>query len=266
LERITKGEKLSAESDALEEIASLSDGSFRDGAKILEEISVDGKGRKITKKLIGEYFKTTTLGSQLTNLVTALFAKDTKTAISAISQMVEEGSDIKLIMDQLINKLHDELIKGVEGGKQNIPVSELANLINLLTRAYGELRFSPLPQIPLEIAVIEWGESTTLEPTQRKEQGSGETFKSPGKNDKILKELIDEVKTNNFSLAGVLRGSVIEKMDDKSLVISTMYQFHKEKLEEGSARKLIEEVASKVIGKGIKVSFLLKHRGGDLNE
>ena len=50
--RIAKREKLDIDDIALSAIASLSDGSFRDGAKILEEMAMIANGKKITKDLV----------------------------------------------------------------------------------------------------------------------------------------------------------------------------------------------------------------------
>jgi len=51
-ERIVKSEKLSADKEALNIIAGLSDGSFRDGVKILEEMTQIALDKKITKDLV----------------------------------------------------------------------------------------------------------------------------------------------------------------------------------------------------------------------
>ena len=57
LRRIVSGEKLNIEKDALEEIARLSDGSFRDGSKILQELSVKAGSKKITKELVDKEYQ-----------------------------------------------------------------------------------------------------------------------------------------------------------------------------------------------------------------
>ena len=56
-QRITKNEKINIETPALLEIAKLSDASFREGAKMLEELSLSYGNRKITKDLVLEKYK-----------------------------------------------------------------------------------------------------------------------------------------------------------------------------------------------------------------
>ena len=52
LERITNGEKIEAEKGALELIAHLAEGGFRDAAKILEEMVLLSNGQILTKKFV----------------------------------------------------------------------------------------------------------------------------------------------------------------------------------------------------------------------
>jgi len=76
----------------------------------------------------------------------------------------------------------------------------------------------------------------------------------------IWKELIEKVKTQNFSIAGVLRGCAISRYDSKELVIETKYTFHKEKLEEKKIQELLEKVAKEITGKSIHVSVVLQEK------
>ena len=62
LQRIVKAEEIKADKEALLEIAKLSDGSFRDGGKILEEVSVFAGRKNITADLVNEKFNILGIG------------------------------------------------------------------------------------------------------------------------------------------------------------------------------------------------------------
>lgn len=75
-QRIIKGEGAKADKEALSEIAILSDGSFRDGTKILEElISISPN---ITRDLIEKKYKTKTINNSLNELINSFEKKRRK--------------------------------------------------------------------------------------------------------------------------------------------------------------------------------------------
>ncbi len=195
--RIVAGEKLSADDDALSQIAKLSDGGFRDGAKILEELAntlrlrpvPDGTGlrsgqenKKITKDLIEEIYQVSSISYQVSEMVEILSKKDAKAGIILIGNLVERGIDLKYFLEQLIESLHILLLEIVgvvtslkspirhpsiklrtrAQGEQvlsyKLEVEDIKMLFELLSKANADMRYAVLPQLPLELAVIEWSQ------------------------------------------------------------------------------------------------------------
>lgn len=162
--RIVTGEKLSADDDALYQIAKLSDGGFRDGAKILEELA--SKNKKITKGLIEEMYHVSSISYQVSEMVEILSKKDAKAGIMLIGNLVERGIDLKYFLEQLIESLHILLLEkvGVKTGEKNevarntLKIEGLKTLFALLSKASADMRYAVLPQLPLELAVIEWAQ------------------------------------------------------------------------------------------------------------
>jgi len=160
--RIVKGEKIAIDKKALSYIASLSDGSFRDGTKILEEATFFSQGEEITQKLIEEKYNTTNVASFIEEMMQCLNNKDTKKAFKLISELGKQGIDMKYFLQSLIENLHRELISQLEShGSEylNLDINEIKNLFVLLSKAYQEVKYAVLPQLPLELAIIEWGEN-----------------------------------------------------------------------------------------------------------
>lgn len=299
--RIAKEENLKIEKEVLEEIAKLSDGSFRDGVKILEELVTSSNGEKITKETLENTYKTSSLNLFITEFLENIKVKDVKKTLEIVGKISEQGMDMKYFMEKLIEALHKSLLVKVgvgekEGETIELEIDEIKKLVELLGKAYSELRYAVLPQLPLELAVIEFcqGEdyvsrgpvAPSSHPTSSSstsfglrsldgtpsgratppKQISNEEPVSSGRQTTIeqrtggaktfLQELIEEVKSYNHSIAGVLRGCTVE-LDGENVIIKTGYKFHKERLEEVKTMGVVEKVAGQIIGKKVKVSVIL---------
>ncbi|MCL5435150.1 MAG: DNA polymerase III subunit gamma/tau, partial [Patescibacteria group bacterium] len=160
-QRIVKSEKLLADTDGLKAIARLSDGSFRDGVKVLEEISVIANGKKITKELVEKKYKLTNVEKQISDLLSFLKQKNSQKAFKLVSEMVETGVDVKYFLEQLIGKLHLILLEKVGVEEKNssglsLEISEIKKMAELFSKAYLDTKYAVLEQLPLELAIVEW--------------------------------------------------------------------------------------------------------------
>ena len=86
---------------------------------------------------------------------------------------------------------------------------------------------------------------------------TSENFASSPRQD-ILVQLFDKVKSQNHSIAGVLRGCSLKSYDGKKLVIEAKFKFHKEKLEDGKSRGIIEDALKEIVRSKTSVSVVLK--------
>lgn len=261
-ERITKGEKLSVDKEALSYIASLSDGGFRDGVKILEEMAFVAKEEKITKVLIEQKFQSADIQLHVQSLLTCFAEKKTKEALGIVATLVEQGTDMKYVIEQLINALHGILIQSITTAQETqFTTQELKALVMLLGRAYGELKYAVLPQLPLELVIIDWVQGKQKEESVSTEvkQVIKEKEKEVSTDAKVLLyKLIDIVKQSNQSIGGLLRGSSIKQNDENVFVIEAPYQFHMEKLKEPKALALLEKAIEEMSGKKKAVSVVLR--------
>ena len=164
--RIVKGEKLSIASDALLSIAQLSDGSFRDGAKILEELKARSGSKKITKDFVEKQYQMSNINQRVLKLLDGLAQKDTKKTLDLVQNLAEDGVEMGYFIEQLTTELHSKLLLKVNSERPEIGFSlfEIKKLLKLLMKANLQLKYAVLPQLPLELAIIEF--------TQ--EQGGGE--------------------------------------------------------------------------------------------
>jgi DNA polymerase-3 subunit gamma/tau len=297
LQRIVKAEEIKADKEALLEIAKLSDGSFRDGVKILEEIFVFAGRKNITADLVNEKFNSLGIGENINSMLQAFADKDTKRGFEICQNLAKQGADFKFFIEQLTDTLHLMLLQkvGVEKAEKEIPlsVSEIRKLFEILSDAYLETKTAILAQMPLELAILEWGEEkkdgdgsfshaesdaqqsvqesnsvqASLSGNRQSEEKENSTKSAPisnslsgGKSSNSFTALIEEVKNHNHLIAGVLRSCSVEDVQDGKLKIVAKSKFHAEKLEEEKTLKILEEAATKVYGKEIKVQII---QGGD---
>jgi DNA polymerase-3 subunit gamma/tau len=289
LQRIIKTEEIKADNEALLEIAKLSDGSFRDGAKLLEEVAIFAGTKNITADLVNEKYNNSGMADNISQMLEALIQKDTKKGIAICKELVNQGMDFKYFIEELMARLHLMLLQkvGVEKADKEVgfELLEIRKLFQLLTAAYLETKTAVLSQMPLEIVVLEWAGKSDAQEKVIKTQGSTpllsesrqtkvddnsssgkmSTFNSPANGqisstrNNVLTELIDEVKKQNPLIAGLLRSCSADAVKDGKLNIIASSKFHKEKLKEVKAMKILTDSASKIFSEEIKVTIL----GGD---
>lgn len=278
-ERIVKGEGLHVEKEALLAVAQLADGGFRDGAKILEELALTAKDKKITKDLVEKLFSVGNITISLADLLQFLEKKDAKGALSLVGGMVEQGVDIKYFIEQLLFALHSLLLQEagvahesiIEVKKVQLGLPEIKTLITLLTKAHAELRYAVMSQLPLELALVEYCLRDKREAISEKQKEIQEVATKPqgvkdkefvresSSNDDLLNQFIAAAKKENQTIAGLLRScSITQKAD--TIVIVAQFPFHRERLEEKNAFTVLEKIAQEIIGKKVNLVVQLQEK------
>ena len=158
LKRIVKGENMKIDDDALVAIAKISDGSFRDASKLLEQAVADSGRKKITQETVDRVTGAVQNGAEL-----FLFLKErnTKKALAWITETVSQGTSMRVFLEDCLAKLHAALlekyeIKKGDGKMTSFDEEELKKMIKLFSRAHGELKTAVIPQLPIEMAIIEY--------------------------------------------------------------------------------------------------------------
>jgi DNA polymerase-3 subunit gamma/tau len=174
LEVICAAEKVKAEDMALEIIALQARGAVRDAESLLDQaITFAGSSRilkaKDLKSLLG--LAETASFSQIAEF---LCQKKASEALAFLNNLAEQGLNFYEFTRGLIGYLRRGLVLKI-GGLNNPAEAgltkeefqkllELANgfyeqdlrrLLNLLLEAENKIRYSPIPQLPLELAIIE---------------------------------------------------------------------------------------------------------------
>lgn len=157
LKKVVKGEKLKVSLEALSEIGAHVDGSFRDAQKILEQLSL--RRRKITVEMVREEIgKSRKYRPEI--LLSFLEKKDAQAAILEINRAVEGGINLRSYTEELLEILRACLLQSVGCSDKVTPCqfgkAQAIRLIELFSRAGREVKTAIIPQLPLELAIIEW--------------------------------------------------------------------------------------------------------------
>lgn len=261
LKRINKGEQLEISDEVLTLIAEGADGSFRDAAKLLEELVLTHK--KITSDDVRR--KTGRLGSErIKEFLGFLKEKNTKDLLLFIRRMSEEGVQPQQFFQELLKNLEDLLLAHFERKDKSWTKDELVLAISLFSQSFAELKTAIIATLPFELAVVEYcaGQSVmpsandSLPPTVVAVDQDESVAPISAKWEKILETL----KPFNHSIVGVLRSCRPLLLKDNELTLETAYQFHSERLGDIKVRALIAKTVKDVVGLDVSIKTTLKKR------
>ena len=175
LKTILGKEKINFDKESLNLISHVSNGSIRDAETLLDEaVSFSGKERVIKKEMI-EKLLGIAPQAVIFKFLNYIFQKKTKTAIEFLNEIILEGVDLQEFSKSLIQYLREIFLLKVSGEFQN-PLflglgdeeqkelrvfaenfSELGikNILEEFVTAESKMKYSSIPQLPLELAIVE---------------------------------------------------------------------------------------------------------------
>lgn len=140
LERIIKKEKLTIKKDDVEKIIKIAKGSFRDAVKSLEQYFTD------------ESFLNKNLEIDTSEFVENLVKKD----LSKLLLEIKKSTNIENLTDEIIDILHKKLLNSQSIELIPLMGTELIELIELILASKEMAKYSPIEELPLQIAIIKW--------------------------------------------------------------------------------------------------------------
>ena len=172
LRTIAKAEGVTVDDDVLAAIARLSEGCLRDAESLLGQVFAVG-GEKITAKDVAGVLPQTNIALCVA-LVDALAAGGLSTALKALNTFVDDGGAVRYVQDELVEYLRAVMFAAlgsldatVYDAKTNDAIAAVAKtlgaqrsrqLLDLVMTARTRPSLALLPQLPLEIAFVEFGD------------------------------------------------------------------------------------------------------------
>lgn len=172
--KVSKAEGFSLEKSSAELVALIAGGSFRDALSVLQKIIASSDDKKISAEEV-ERITGAPRGELIARVIRALAKGEAEDALSAIREAVEASADMEIFTTLLLERLRAVLLlryaKDVgEHAIANFPEAESTVLRELASDANSKINSealrafieaalstprSPVPHLPLELAVIE---------------------------------------------------------------------------------------------------------------
>ncbi|MBU0530870.1 DNA polymerase III subunit gamma/tau [Patescibacteria group bacterium] len=312
LKSLVKQEGVEVDDEVLAEIARRSEGCLRDAESLLGQILALGD-KKIGRDEASLVLPSTGIALVI-DFVDAIGKGNTAGAIRMINEFVEEGVQLDNFTDEVVSTLRSMLFAKLGGLEQfekdfdkdtskrletvveNYSSERLLVSINVLLDARRSLAREKIPQLPLELAVVELCQDNdpkdtkdSKDPEEAREKNRpkveskgenlevdqerrGTKFCAPTAGDSVSLDTIkskwndvfNKIAEKNASLPLVLQSAEILGLNDGRLQIGFQFEFHAEMINQTKNRLLIEEAATNIFGSQILIEGV--HRASEKDE
>jgi len=285
LQKVAKGEKLKVDKETLGVLAKASKGSFRDATKLLEQLLAEGN--KLKKENVEELlFQRKEL--DIETLLIHLQNRNSKAALENIEAAVNKGVSVSNLLEAVLTRLKEGLLAKVGVGEAQLPGWERGEIISLIKAFYlalKEMYGAPVEQLPMEVAIVDWCDAKTSgeergivvkdHPSEQKgtetsvsneggveapveaQKISSPISKIEEVTEEVWKRILAAVRPINTSIEALLRAAKPMQFDGNTLTLGVFYKFHKERLEEGMHRRILEDVVATIMGIPVRISCVL---------
>lgn len=278
LATIAKKEKINITTDALQAIAQVSKGGFRDAISVLDQLSVGGA--KVDKTHIYSLFGMSS-DEVVAEVVRAVLESNSQAALQILTQAIDQGSDPTQLTQQMLDYLRqglftrsdrdsqDESVESVD--LRDVSLERLVGMIDNLIKALADFKVTAHRSLPLELAVFKSslaavpsqpsaavGQSASSNQTtavSRPVKATSDKKKDQHinvDNASLCTKGLSLIKERNNSLYAVMR-SASPRVEGDELILDCRFRFHKERIEEAKNRSLIEAVMKKTFGREINL-------------
>lgn len=285
---VSKQEDIKISKEILEQIARHSEGHMRDAESLLGQIVSIG-GKEITREEADLVIPRSDL-NEIISIIEIISRKDASTGISIINKLVEGGVDLKAFLNDLIeisrkiliSKINPSLSEklGIELGEnlemklneasKDLSINQIISIIDRFIEAKNNLKNTVIPQLPLEIAIIELCyannqvNSTTpgsiISPSKAATPPRTNSFKSGIALDDIMNkwtEVLVKVKKFNHSLSFILRACEPRGIEGDQICLAFKYKFHKDRVDNQQIKTMIENVLLDVFNKRLIINSII---------
>ncbi|MBD3238445.1 MAG: DNA polymerase III subunit gamma/tau [Candidatus Moranbacteria bacterium] len=314
LKRILKQENKKASEETLNQIAVLAQGGMRDAESLLSQL-INMSDKEIEFKTVKELLG---IPSSLSyaELLNAIIQDNQKQAFKIITDLVYSGQDMKYYLENLLDYVREIIVykidsdyetvleekfgtqgtQAIQDLEQKTDQAMLAKMTAEFLKAKTLLQDSPLPQLPLELAVLNLTRAKEKEQPQKKqetnlkaekikkqaqtqeeklvkpavnqfkEQKSSKSdkkilTKAPSKQEVWAKwnEAAEAIGEHNRALQGVFKGAeLIDVSKDGRLKIALKYDFYKKRLEQKEVKRLLNQVFLNIFNYDFDFEYIIK--------
>ncbi len=300
LEKIAEEEKIKIDKAVLHRITAKSDGCLRDAESLLGQVFSLGKN-KITEEDVESVLPPSDIQTVI-EFADFILQKNQTAALQIIDDLVQNGKSLAQFHDDLLQywrlllllkhkvktsalyELSDDSIKKMEKTVKEITEQELLNLADLTLKRMIFAKSSPIPELPLELLVIEAtiGETKTKDDQSENSSSTKNTKESTIKNELPKKEIkiassgikieeknkrfisfeelnekwsevLNKINEKSPSLLFVLKMANLMEINENILTLSLPYDFHQKKIRDNKNNELLQGIFMEVFGEHLQL-------------
>jgi DNA polymerase-3 subunit gamma/tau len=295
LQTIVDAEKVKVEKGILEMIARQSSGFMRDAESLLGQI-IAVAGKNITKDEASLVLPHNSF-QEIIDLLSILNKKDATKAIEVINHLVSGGINlnnftfdlIEILRKLLLGKINPALTEKLSldfGHDIELRLSEISGemttekivlLIESFNKARLEIKSAPIPQLPLELAIINFCFNS---PEDRFQVIKDQLSLNPVRKEKSvmtknIEKKIDDLNLNqteveakwddfllkikpfNHSLSFVLQNCQPKDLAHGCLKLCFKYKFHRDRINEIETKNIVERVLGEIFNGSLQIETVL---------
>ena len=231
INNVAKIENVKIDKEVVDRIINKSDGCVRDAVSLLDQIMATGE-KTITVDVASLVLPTTSVEKTL-EFVSALINHDMEAGINLVDTLASDGINlnqfaldtIELLRVIMITKasgqgdglgvdLNGEAKKEITKLCKEIEHIELVRLIDLTMLRTSQIKTSALPQLPLEMLIIEWCSYHEPQDTHHKTNTNNESMTNTNLSDNEVKvePTTKEESTKNSTVEPMTKTTIKEKV------------------------------------------------------
>lgn len=296
LKSIVEKEKVRVDDDVIARIARHGDGSSRDAESLLGQILTIGE-KHITADLVEHVLPRSNLDSVIA-LFEHLVNRNAAAGLELLNKLSEDGVNFTQFLRELVDFLRKILLIKVHGSldifasleltqemekstlnlSNSIELSRLVKAINLFVGAERDMKYADIPQLPLELVVVELCEAddsaappvrpltpppaTPTPPVTPSQTGPRSTKKSALK--MTLAEIIQRwpdvltrAQESYHTLVMALKVTQPKEILADTLILASRYPFHVKHLKSQTIRPKIEQLLEDVFGEPFRIDTVV---------
>lgn len=290
LKKVAEVQDRSVPDGVIRLIARASEGSMRDALSLLDQL-LSFSEKTITLEEAEDILGYTQF-SLFQELFTLLVAGKSSEVFQLIKRSAVAGRDMVQLNNGFLQYLDLVLSEKVQGGLSDtglvaedqkklnehasaVSLEDLIRMIDCFLLAASKIRYSPIPELPLELAAMDYMSAATAadEPQSKQPSMTGkeadkvkQASKSTAVDMQSLEqvnrkwgEVLTKVREYHHSLISSLKLGRLMSLKDNELSMVFPYRFHKEAVEQRRNKLIIEKVLEEVYGSSYRLICLLEH-------
>jgi len=293
IKKIVKKEKIDIDDNSIRKIIILSDGSIRDALSFLDQIHAFSGDKNVDADLL-ENILGYSKQENLVKILSLIEKKDIKEVINFINKLIDEGIDLDVFLNNLIRFIRQVLLIKIDKDlvfeglieedraeandiATKFSLNELIELLELISETSNSAKFSFLPQLYLELAIVKFlkkndivstndvSEATHKLKTEKQEidDKKSEEPVIEKKPEQIIQKddntnwdnFLQIVKKNNISIYMALQGASFLNNKD-SFLIKIYNQFYYDRLNDQKNYVLLQDSVNEYLGVKKKLEII----------